>query len=361
MTPTPLRTLASTTASSRPSPLRRLGAVLTLGLTALSLAACGTTDVEASTDATKDASAVSESCADDSTSTATGPVELTDDFGRTVKLDEPAKRVAVLEWQQTEDLLSLCVTPVGVADVEGFTTWDTAEKLPDGVTDVGQRGEPDLDTLYGTDPDLIIVEASSKDDEIIGQLEERGVPVLATQGADAKDPIGNMKDLFSLIGKATGRTERADAVLEEFDQHLAEAKKKVEDVDLPTRDFVYFDGWVDGGNVSIRPFGKGALFSALGEELGLKPAWTGKTDAIYGLGQTDIEGLTSVGDANLFFTSTDDPAGNYVTELEKNDIWTSLPAVEDGRAHAFPSSIWTFGGPRTSEQAVDAYVDALTK
>lgn len=73
-----------------------------------------------------------------------------------------------------------------------------------------------------------------------------------------------------------------------------------------------------------------------------------------------MEGLIEVGGANLFYTGTDDPAGDYVTELEKNRIWTSLPAVEDGRAHAFPSGIWTFGGPRSCEQAIDAYVDALT-
>ena len=30
----------------------------------------------------------------------------------------------------------------------------------------------------------------------------------------------------------------------------------------------------------------------LGEELGLTNAWTGEVDAAYGLGQTDIEGMT---------------------------------------------------------------------
>ena len=40
-------------------------------------------------------------------------------------------------------------------------------------------------------------------------------------------------------------------------------------------------------------------------------------------------------------------------------LWTGLPAVQEGRAHAFPSGIWTFGGPRSSEQAIDAYVEIL--
>lgn len=340
---------------------RRAFAALAAVVVTTVLAACGTTEVpERAAGAPSDAAAISESCAEDATTTATGPVSLSDDYGRTVELDQPAQRVAVLEWQQTEDLLTLCIPPVAVADVEGFTTWVTAESLPEGTTDVGTRQEPNLDALYAADPDLIIVEATGADDEIITQLEEREVPVLATQGADGADPVGHMKGLFSLIAEATGRTERADAVLAQFDQHVAASKDWVADADLPTTDFLYFDGWIDGGNVAIRPFGQGALFTALGEELGLTPAWSGEVDPAYGLGQTDIEGLVAVGDANLFYTATDDPAGNYVTELEKNDIWTSLPAVQDERAHGFPEGIWAFGGPRSSEQAIDAYVEILT-
>lgn len=338
---------------------RALAALLALAATT-ALAACGTTEVPSASDSPSAADAISEDCAQDTTATSTEPVTLTDHAGRTVELDKPAQRVAVLEWQQTEDLLTLCVAPVAVADVEGYSTWVTAETLPEGTTDVGTRQEPNVDAITAANPDLIIVEVNSAEDEIIGQLEATGIPVLATFGADGTDPVGHMKELFSLIAQATGRTERAEVVLDEFDAHLAEAKEEVAAADLPTTDFVYFDGWVEGGNVSIRPFGKGSLFTALGEELGLTPAWTGEVDPMYGLGQTDVEGLTTVGEANLFYTSTDDPAGNYVTELEKNSLWTGLPAVQEGRAHAFPAGIWTFGGPRSSQQAVDAYTELLT-
>src|SRR5690606_18956696 len=105
--------------------------------------------------------------------------------------------------------LTLCVAPVAVADADGFSLWNSAAELPGGVEDVGTRGEPNLDALFGTEPDLVIVEAYTADDEIIGQLEAYGVPVLATSGANAADPIGNMLDTFHLIAEATGREERA--------------------------------------------------------------------------------------------------------------------------------------------------------
>ena len=339
---------------------RSIAAALTAPLAALLLVGCGTT--EASTGGA-DAPEANDSadCADDTTSSSDGPVTLTDSYGREVELDEPAERVAVLEWQQVEDVLTLCLIPVAVADPEGYATWDTAEELPEDVTDVGTRGEPNLETLFGTDPDLVIVEAYTAEDEIIKQLEEYGVPVLATKGADAADPIQNMLDTFELIATATGREERADVVVDDFNASLEESKQAIADADVATDSFVYYDGWIQGGNVAIRPFGQGSLMGELGEALGLTNAWEGKVDPAYGLGQTDIEGMSEVGDATFFYTGTTDPAGDINAELAKNPVWKQIPAVEEGRSYAFPEGIWTFGGPRSAQQALDAYVDLLTQ
>lgn len=347
---------------------RRLAASASTGLVVLAATACGTTSVDKA-EAGGSASPSSKSCAGDTTTTSKKPVSFKDGVGRQVTLDKPAERIAVLEWQQIEDALTLCVTPTAVSDAKGYRTWVSAEKLPDGVTDVGTRGEPDLDTLYAAKPDLIVVEAFKADDEIIKKLEKRGVPVLATLGANPKDPIGNMRDVFSMIGEATGRTERADQVLKEFDEHLATAKTQVTDADLPTKDFLFFDGWLQGGNLTVRPYAKGALFTEIGEELGMNPVWTddinkahgdGGVNAAYGLAQTDVEGLTAVGDANLFYAN-DEGAGGYVAALKKNPIWKTIPAVKEGRAHSFPARVWGAGGPRSCAQAIDAYVDVLAK
>ncbi|HWS32740.1 MAG TPA: ABC transporter substrate-binding protein [Actinoplanes sp.] len=339
----------------------------TLTAVAVTASACGTTDVADVTTAASAAPA-SQSCADDTTTTSTAPVEMTDGVGRTVKLDKPASRVAVLEWQQTEDLITLCVNPVAVASPDGYKQYVTAEKLPEGVASAGERGEPDLDALYATNPDLIVMEVYKADDELLAKLEKRGVPVLATVGADAKGQIANMKKVFSMIGQATGRTERADAVIKDFDAHFAAAKEKLAAANVPATRFLFFDGWIEGANVVIRPYGKGALFTEIGEQLGMTSAWTdeinsaygsGGVDPSYGLAQTDIEGLTAVGDATLFYAN-DGTAENYVTELEKSPIWKALPSVKEGRAHTFPNSVWGAGGPKSNEQAIDAYVNILT-
>lgn len=347
------------------TPHRRALVTATAAL-ALALSACGTTDVDEAT-APSAAAPVSGDCAEDATATSTGLVTITDDLGRTIELEQPAERIAVLEWQQIEDALTLCVTPVAVADPEGYRTWVTAEELPEEVADLGTREEPDLDALFASAPDVIIIEAFSADDPLLAQLEASDIPVVATIGNDPEDPIGNVADVFRLIAEVTGRTERAEAVLAEFDAHLEQRRQDVGDVELPTTDFLFFDGWLESGNLTLRPYTEGALFTQIGMELGLTPAWdaevdagygTGGVNADYGLAQTDVEGLVAVGDANLFYSNGD--VSEYVAALEANSIWTSLPAVQEGRAHEFPL-VWGAGGPRSTMQAVDAFADALTE
>nr|BFE66688.1 siderophore ABC transporter substrate-binding protein CdtB [Dactylosporangium thailandense] len=349
--------------------MTRITRLAALAAVAAALTACGTTNVDNAATGPSAAVPSSASCADDTTKTATGPVSLTDGVGRKVELAKPAERVAVLEWQQTEDLLTLCRTPVAVADAKGYGTYVKAEALPQGVVSVGERGQPDLDALFATKPDLIVIEAFKADDELLTKLAQRGVPVLATVGADAGGQIANMKKVFSIIATAVGRTERAEQVLRRFDEHLAAGRQKVADAHVKTTSFLFFDGWIEGGNVVIRPYGKGALFTELGQQLGLTPAWTdeidktygnGGVDPAYGLAQTDIEGLTAVGGATLFYSDDQTPE-SYVPELRKSTIWTSLPAVKEGRAYAFPAGLWGAGGPLSNEQAIDAYVNILTK
>lgn len=359
--------------------IRRITSALTAvtATAALTLTACGTTDTGSGGDGDGDAVPTSDAAGcDGDIETSTDPVSMTDSLGRTIELDEPASRVAVLEWQEIEDAISLCVDPVAVASPDDYSTYVSAEALPEDVVDAGERGEPDLDAIYGADPDLIIVEAFSTDDEILTQLEQRDVPVMAVTGADAEDQIGTVKNVLSMIGEATGRSARADEVNQEFDDHLAAARDDLADTvarleEADNTDFLYFDGWVDSGNLTIRPYTSGALMTQLGEELGLTSAWTddidgsygdGGVDPAYGLAQTDIEGLTAVGDANLFYTGTQggaDSADDYVEAMTTNPIWSSLPAVEQDRTFEFPNDLWAAGGPRSCIQLIDAFVEAV--
>lgn len=315
----------------------------------LALSACGTSQPTADAEA-DDAGAGSNEAA--------GPITLTDAAGRTVELDAPAERVVVLEWQMVEDVLTLGLEPVGVADVEGYSTWNSSVPLDPDTQDVGKRGEPNLDAIYATDPDLVITEVYGPDDAVVEQLEEYDVPVLATLGADTEDPIGQMEETLDLIAQATGREDEADAAMADFETALEEGREAIEAADPETTEFAFFDAYAQGSTVAIRPFGQGSWIGEIGEELGLTNVWEGEVDPAYGLGSTDVEGIAEVDDALVLHTATQ--SETWLPQLAENRVWTGADFVEEDRLTAFPERVWTFGGPRSGEQVVDAFVAAVT-
>ncbi|MEV1329392.1 iron-siderophore ABC transporter substrate-binding protein [Micromonospora costi] len=312
---------------------------------ALLLSACGTTEKSAAPET--------------SASAAAGPVTVTDSRGKEITLKAPATKVVGLEWGEVEMLVGLGVMPVGVADPKGYATWVTAAPLDPAVKDVGTRGEPSVDSIVALQPDLVVME-DDRGGALVAQL-EKYVPVLVAKGSDATDNLGRMRADLTMIAKAVGRTTEAEKLLADFDAALADGKKKIADAGAAGRPFAIADGWKEGSTVSIRMFGQGALVSQIGIRLGLTNAWTGKTDEVWGLGQTDVEGLTGLKDPNLhFFYNASDDADVFADGLAGNAIWTSLPFVQKGNLHRMPDGIWTFGGPLSGRQYIDQLVKTYT-
>lgn len=290
-----------------------------------------------------------------------GPVSVTDSRGKQVKLDAPARTVVALEWGEAEMLASLGVMPAGVADKKGFATWVTSEKLDDSVKEVGKRGEPSTDSILGLEPDLVVLE-DDRSAALIPTLEKYDVPVLVTKGADAAGgDLDRMREDLTMIAKAVGKEAEATALLDEFDAKLASAKAELADAGVKNAPFVMMDGFKDGNAISIRPFGQGALVSRVAEELGLRNVWKGKVDKMWGLGSTDVEGLTTIKDADVtFLYNASDGNDVFADGLNRNPIWKSLPFVEKGNVHKLTDGIWTFGGPKSCGQYADELVKVFT-
>ncbi|MFG1943964.1 ABC transporter substrate-binding protein [Nonomuraea sp. NPDC048826] len=311
------------------------------------LAACGTTEAP-----------VTEQAASASAEPSAAPITVKDSRGKEVTLDKPATRVVSLEWGETEMLVSLGVMPVGAADTKGFAVWDTAVKLDDSVKDVGMRQEPSVDSISALEPDLVIME--SDDVELAAQL-EKVAPVLVAKGSDASRNLDRMREDLNMIATAVGKTDEAAKLLSDFDAALAQGKEKIAAAGGAGKPFVIADGWRQGSTISIRLFGKGALVSDVAEQLGLKNAWTGKVDGDWGLGTTDVEGLTALKDPETrFFYNASDGDDVFADGLHKNAIWKSLPFVEKQQVVKMPNGIWTFGGPLSGQQYADALVKAFT-
>ncbi|WP_030669854.1 iron-siderophore ABC transporter substrate-binding protein [Streptomyces rimosus] len=311
---------------------------------ALTLGACGTTRPAA-----------------DQAGTSAGRISLTDASGTKVELDGPAKKVVGTEWNVVEHLAALGVEPAGVADVKGYKSWDRAVPLKNEPKDIGTRGEPSMDTVAALAPDLIVA-TSDLPKAALTQL-RKIAPVLELKAADETDPIGQMTKELDLIAKATGTTKRADTLKKGFEAKLAEGRRKLAAAGREGTKFAFADGYVQGSQVTIRPYTAGSLIGAVNERLGLKNPWSMKGDPPYGLAKTDVEGLTKLGDVEFAYIGSDDDksASPFTGVLAGNAVWKSLPFVKAGKVHRLPDGVWMFGGTGSMESYVDSVVAALTK
>jgi iron complex transport system substrate-binding protein len=310
---------------------------------AIGLTACGAT--QSATDATS----------------AAAEITVTDATGTKVTLDGPAKKVVGTEWNVVEDLETLGVAPAGVADVKGYSAWDSAVPLTGDPKDIGTRGEPSTDTIASIAPDLIVATTSLKS-SVLTQL-RKIAPTLVVESAEGKDQLANMKKTLDLIATATGTTAKATTVWKGFEAKLEDAEQELADAGKAGTKVAFADAYVLSNQVTIRPYTKTSAIGAVNTAIGLENAWTITGDAAYGLGSTDVEGLTALPDDTTFLYIGNDVDGDdvFAKTLASNDVWKSLPFVEQGAVHRLDDGIWMFGGPGSMEAYVDAAVAAVTK
>ncbi|MEU6247554.1 iron-siderophore ABC transporter substrate-binding protein [Glycomyces sp. NPDC047010] len=307
----------------------------------LAAAACGTTEQGEETGGSENGA---------------GPVSVTDFLGRTVELDAPAEKVVALEWAEVEIVTSLGVMPVGVADMEGYTTWaGTSVPLDDTVTDVGTRQEPSIDAIAGLGADLVVMETD--DEDLIASIEEF-VPVLVTEGSNETDNLARMKRDVDMIAELTGTTDEAETLWADFEAKIADTKAAIEAAGTGTVPYMFADGWIEGDAVSIRPFAATSLVGSLGTAVGLENVWTGETDGMWGLGGTDVEGMAQYTDTDMKFVWNNADGSDIFSEgVAGNAIWENLAFVENGATYEVPKGVWMFGGPKSSEAILDYFAE----
>ncbi|MGJ6980301.1 ABC transporter substrate-binding protein [Aestuariimicrobium soli] len=322
------------------------GATAGLSATAL-LAACGTTEAAQpnATTATTGASSAGSSSA---------PITVTDSRGKTITLDKPATRVVVLEWGPTEDVLTLGVQPVGVADVKGFTSWVTSQKLTGDPIDVGMRSEPSLESIAKAEPDLILGVEGSVPDTALAQA-EKIAPVVLLTGAKASDPLGQVKKNFTDTALLLGKSAEAETIWQAFESHIADSKSKLVSVTTP---YVFSYVNVQGSAVDVRMHSDRSVPGAVGKLLGLTNAYTEPGDDGWGIGSLDLEGLTKL-DPTLTFLNWANGTTDSTTQLANNAVWKGLQFVKDGKVKAAANGVWVYGGPASLTQWVDELVKQL--
>lgn len=321
--------------------------ILTALVPLLLVAACGTTDAPAAAPAS-------------TTQASSGPITVTDGRGKEVTLPAPAQRVVSLEWNTTEDVITLGVQPAGVADIKGYTSWVTAAPITGSPVDVGTRNEPSLESVAEVEPDLIIGIVGSVPEAAMAQM-EKIAPVVLLTGADASRPIELLKENFNTTAKLLGKEAAAAAVLADLDAAIATGKQQITDAGKAGAPFSLSYIYAEGNSFSLRMHGPGSAAIALASGIGLAPAWTEAGDEGWGLSTLDLEGLTKLpaGTEFGYWGNADTP--DPLADLAGNKLWESLDFVKNDRVHRLGVGIWIYGGPASAKQWIADVTGAIAK
>ncbi len=158
-------------------------------------------------------------------------ITLTDQAGRTVKLDAPAQKIVSCYYITTYTTIILGVDNrlVGIekkADSRPIYHMAAPELLE--LPNVGSLKEFNVEAAAALEPDLVIMPMKLKSHA--ETLTNLGIAVLVVNPETQED----LEEMLTLIGKACGVEEKAQEILAYYDQQLDEVEKMTENVEKPT-------------------------------------------------------------------------------------------------------------------------------
>lgn len=253
------------------------------------------------------------------------------------------KRVVILTNEGTEALLSLGIKPVGaVKSFTGNPWYDHIKADMEGVTVLGEEGQPNIELIASLKPDLIIGN-KMRQEKIYEQLKAIAPTVFS------ETLRGEWKNNYRLYAEAVGKKEEGEKVIADFDKRIEDFKVKAGDKLQQKVSVVRF--MAGKTRIYLSDTFTGIIFKQIGIA---RPQVKAK--------DTFVEEITKErlpeadGDILFYFTyETGDDKGNMQEKEWTNDpLWKNLNAVKNGKAYKVNDAIWnTAGGVKAANLMLD--------
>ena len=253
----------------------------------------------------------------------------------TLTLNKTPERVIALNWAATEALLLLGVTPIGVADRDGYNVWVREPELPEGVANIGTRVAPSLEAIAELKPDLIVT--SSEMAPAANLLERIAPTYVVSVYKQGSRPFEKASSMLTTLGEMLNREERAKAVLNDIDQTLQTQRRRLENAGLTERP-VALVNFLDDRHVRI--YAPNGLFQSALDALGLENAWP-HTGNYWGFSVVGLEAIAPYQDSRIVVISPTLPG--LSDTLANSPFWTYLPPVQRNQVYQI-DPVWPFGG-----------------
>lgn len=267
-----------------------------------------------------------------------------DILGPPVCIPRLPKRIVALDPLLTLGILQELEVPIVAtpyAGIQGAEVRKAAQAA--SVADLGHPLQPSLERLLLAKPDLIIGSA-----DLHGAIREavsRIAPTLLLQHMDWKRHV-------MLLGDITGRSDRASAALQGYEQRLARIRARVPDIPVslarvrPGGFNIYLDG-----PAAYAPY---AVLREAGIRRTAYETTTGNTVAK----RADWEEVAALDGAVLLYVVVSglDPGPDdaLAAATVANPLWQMLPSVRAGRAHRVDRGIWMgFHGVASAHRVLD--------
>jgi len=269
----------------------------------------------------------------------------------TLTLDQPPQRIITLNWAATEALLLLGVTPVGVADLEGYHHWVKEPALPKtGVVNVGTRVAPSLEAIAALKPDLIV---TSNEMAPAAALLERIAPTyVVSVYKEGAAPFDKATEMLLTLGDILDRSEQAEQVMSDIAQTLSEARSRLAEAGLQHQPLALLS-FLDARHARI--YTSNGLYQKALDALGLQNAWPHDGN-YWGFSVVGLDALAGHPDARLLAISPT-PARLKDT-LADSPFWTYLPPVKQEQVYQI-DTVWPFGGVYQVRKLATRITDAL--
>jgi iron complex transport system substrate-binding protein len=259
----------------------------------------------------------------------------------TTEIKGTPERIVTLYQGATDVSVALGVKPVGV--VESWVEQPIYKYLRDdldGVPIVGLETQPNLEEIAKLKPDLIIA-SKLRHEKIYDQLSQIAPTV-------THETVFKFKDTVELMGKAMNKEDKANELLSDWDNRVADFKEKISaklgdkwPVEASVLNFR-----ADHARIYVTGYA-GDILSELGfvrSEYQQKEAEKGTVVVKL----TDKESIPNM-NADVFFLFLSDPGQDSAVQKTYEDwtnhpLWKNLDAVKADQVYQIDEVAWNMAG-----------------
>jgi len=262
-----------------------------------------------------------------------GPIEITDQLGRTVTLEKTPERIVSLAPSNTEILYALGLSNKVVGVTKSCDFPEEVKEKPN----IGGYSTPNIEEIVALDPDLVIA-ALRHEEEIIPQLEEKGITVL---GLNSKT-LDMILDAIIMVGEITGSENEAAQLVASMERRIKAVTDKVSGLSEEEKPRVFYLTWHD----PLKTSGATSINNELIEKAGGRNIFID----VEGVQTIDLETLVSR-DPQVMIAGTGMGTGEEQTllYLTQESRLKNTEAVKNGNIYGIDIDLTGRGGPRIVE------------